>query len=140
MVVSKAIAARKLGQIDASLQIFAQYGAMFAASDPTAAPYAELAQSFTRQAGDLGFEGGVYIFQVESGTNAAIAGLRVGDIIVGIGQTVIVTASDFEAAMKALPAGVPFEVKLLRRGSGNTFALQAVQVASPPLGVGVIPI
>lgn len=139
VVVGKAIAARKLGEIETSALIFAQYGELFAAGDPTAAPYAATAQIFTRQANSLGVEGGVYLFQVEPGSNAAAAGMQVGDIIIAIGPQTVVTATDFEAAMKALPQGAPFELTILRR-EGERFTRQTFQVSAPPLGVGAMPI
>src|SRR5215213_7438960 len=63
---------------------------------------------------------GAYVGRVRPETPAARAGLRAGDVIVGIDGRAVDTAGDAEAALRALPAGRPFEVAYLRDGERRT--------------------
>lgn len=78
-VVKKARSLRELGRLDEAVAAFARYGEMFSA-DPTSAQYAQVAQAFTRQIGELGVGGGVYIYGIAEGSVAQAAGLEVGDM------------------------------------------------------------
>jgi len=140
LVVAKAISLRKFGNIDAAVAAFAQYGAMFSATDDTAAQYAATAQAFTRQSVDLGVEAGMYIFQIFPDSNGARAGLQVGDIVIALNETTIADADAFRAAAQALPADRPVAVTLLRQNGSAAFERLVFDVSAPPMGIGVMPI
>jgi membrane-associated protease RseP (regulator of RpoE activity) len=59
---------------------------------------------------------GVLVVRVEAGRPAAQAGVRVGDVIVGIGQDVVETPFDLIRGVARVPAGQKLGLDLVRRG------------------------
>ncbi len=84
---------------------------------------------------------GVIVSFVESGSEAAEAGLAVGDLIFAVEADEIINIEDFRAALRALATEGPFLVRA-RRGSDTRFLLivprsgdnQAAAPAAPLTG------
>ena len=138
-VVGKAIALRKIGAIEQSVAAFKRYGEMFAASDPTAAQYSTVAQAFSPQAGALGVESAMYIYDVAAGSAGQQASLQVGDIVLTLGGLPTPNATAFEAANSQLPAG-PVMVETLRLQNDGTFTHRSLKITASPMGISVMPI
>lgn len=138
-VVGKAIALRKRGDIEQSVAAFRRYGEMFAAADPTAAQYSQVAQAFTRQAAKLGLESAVYVYDIEQGSAGQRAGLQVGDIVVEIAGQPTSNASTFEQAVSSV-SQFPFDVSIRRLLPDGTFAEQMVSIPALPMGISIMPI
>lgn len=68
--------------------------------------------------------GGVIVIKVESGSPAAMARLRPGDIITLVGGYSISTLKEFEKVVSKLPAGKPVPVRIVRNGSAGFVAIQ----------------
>jgi serine protease Do len=68
----------------------------------------------------LGVSGGVLVEAVQNG--AARDGLRVGDVILAVGNTAVNSAAQFNALSAQLPAGKPVAV-LVRRGDAGLYVL-----------------
>ena len=139
-VVGKAIVLRKRGEIDRSVAAFAQYGTMFAATDPTAAQYATTAQAFTRQSIALGVEAGQYIFNVYPDGRGKAAGLQVGDMLIALNQTVVADSAGYEAALKVLPVNQPVTATLLRLGADGSLQRMTITISQPPIGIDTMPV
>jgi serine protease Do len=77
----------------------------------------DLNQAQIRQ---LGVSGGVLVEAVSDA--AAHDGLRIGDVIVGVGNTAITSAAQFDAIGVGLPAGKQVAV-LVRRGDAGIYVL-----------------
>jgi|GEM_PF-1571500 len=140
VVVGKAIATRKLGDTERAVAAFQLYGEMFAATDPTAAQYAQVAQSFTQQIEALGVESAMYIYQVEPGSPAQQAGVQVGDIVVDLGGMPTPNASAFELAQTQLVQGRNVMLVVLRVQPDGRFARMTLTASTAPLGISVMPI
>lgn len=141
-VVVKAISLRQLGRTAEAIAAFADYGNMFAPTDPTAERYAILARHFTMQMATLGVvDGAVYLFAVEEGSQAAEAGLRVEDIIIAVNEQPVRTVPDLQALLEAAPVGEPLTLTLLRLDESALLVHTTVTVVyENPLGIGYMPI
>jgi len=80
----------------------------------TLAPIAELLRRDLRLPRDLH---GALVTALAPGGGAALAGVRVGDILVGIGQQEVADAADALRGLGALPSG-PVVLRVLRSGAG----------------------
>lgn len=140
VVVGKAIATRKSGDIERAVAAFQRYGEMFAASDPTSAQYSQVAQSFTRQVEVLGIESAMYIYQVEPGSSAQQAGIQVGDIVVDLDGTATPNANAFELAVRQLVQGRNVTLVVLRLQPDGNFARLTPTASTTPLGISAMPI
>jgi hypothetical protein len=138
-VVAKARSLRDLGRIDEAVAAFARYGDMFAA-DPGAKQYAQVAQAFTQQLGDLGIAGGAYVFGVADGSAAQSAGITTGDILIGYNGQTIVGADQATQTIQSVPAGIEVSVEWLRVDASGQLVRQQARVPSGTLGVGMMPI
>jgi putative serine protease PepD len=63
---------------------------------------------------------GVGIAQVESGSGAAAAGLKVGDVITAVGSTSVTTAEHLRAVIAAHAPGDKLSLSILRNGKTST--------------------
>ena len=140
VVVGKAIALRKRGQIADSVTAFKRYGEMFSANDPTAELYSRIAQQFTKQAEELNLEGGVYIYEIVSGDTASQVGLAVGDIIIGYGSETIATVDDYTSAVESAPQGESVKITYLRMQEDGQIHQKTVAVPKGSIGAGLMPI
>ncbi len=70
-----------------------------------------------------GLPAGIYITQVDTGSDAAFKGLTVGDILVSINGTSIATAEDLIKAVAAYKIGDPIEAVIYRDGTPYTVTL-----------------
>lgn len=139
-VVGNAISLRQLGRVQDAEQAFVKYEEMFGATDPTARLYATIAQAFTRQAGELHVQGGVYLFQVNDGA-AAAAGLRRGDIITKCGLFAVTNPNDLTEAMTNHARDPKVPVQVLRyREDTKRFDRHSMHVPTGSLGAGFMPI
>ena len=64
----------------------------------------------------LGRRAGIGVMEVVEGSPAAVAGLRAGDLIVGVGGRPVGRAGDLQGQMIGAAAGRPLEVEVLRDG------------------------
>ncbi len=64
----------------------------------------------------LRLRGGVTVNEVEAGSAAANAGIKVGDIIVQLGYSRIDTAQDYTQVIEDLPNKTPILVRFYRQG------------------------
>jgi S1-C subfamily serine protease len=62
----------------------------------------------------LGRHGAIGVMEVVEGSPAARAGLRAGDLIVGVGGRPVSRAGDLQGHMIGAPIGTPLEVEILR--------------------------
>lgn len=138
VVVGKARALRQLGKIGEAVAAFARYGEMFK-SDPVSELYSRTAQAFTIQAGNLGLEGGVYLFELEPDSGLARAGLRTGDIIVGYAGRPSSDLVELTDTLASVPFGRSVQVDFLRFEQGG-FERRRVTVRHGQLGAGLMPI
>ncbi|HXM58384.1 MAG TPA: trypsin-like peptidase domain-containing protein [Candidatus Dormibacteraeota bacterium] len=74
----------------------------------------------------LGRKGAIGVMEVVEGSPAAKAGLRPGDLIVGVGGQPVLRAGDLQGLMIGAAAGHPLEVEILR--DGRLVRLTAVPV------------
>jgi S1-C subfamily serine protease len=74
----------------------------------------------------LGRSGGIGVMEVVEGSPAAKAGLRAGDLIVGVGGRPVSRAGDLQGQMIGAPIGSPLEVEILR--DSRLMRLNAVPV------------
>ena len=65
---------------------------------------------------------------VEDDSPAAAAGLKAGDLVVGIGGFTVAGVGDFYRARFELPVDAPVEIKVLRDGREITLAVTPVAV------------
>jgi S1-C subfamily serine protease len=149
IVVAKAISLRQLGRTEDAVAAFGQYGQLFTAADPTAAPYAATAQAFTRQMDEVGVvDGAVYIFTLHANSPARAAGVQVGDIIVALDAQPVRSVSDYQDAIEGAASGVPVTLDVVRMQQGGTFQQLPITIDVPAnteawpglLGLGVMPI
>ena len=70
-----------------------------------------------------GLPAGIYITQVDTGSDAAVKGLTVGDILVSVNGTSIATAEDLIKAVAAYKIGDPIEAVIYRDGTPYTITL-----------------
>lgn len=70
-----------------------------------------------------GLPAGIYITQVDTGSDAAIKGLTVGDILVSVNGTSIASAEDLIKAIAAYKIGDPIEAVIYRDGNPYTITL-----------------
>jgi S1-C subfamily serine protease len=64
----------------------------------------------------LGRRGAIGVMEVVEGSPAAVAGLRAGDLIVGVGGQPVSRAGDLQGYMVGAAIGRPLEVEILRDG------------------------
>lgn len=89
--------------------------------------------------------GGVLVTRVAAHSPAEEAGIRKGDVILGLGPLFVPSSLDFYEALLAYPAGSPLTLTVLRRGrvrklpltTGVLNAQRACQTARRILGVAV---
>ena len=67
---------------------------------------------------------GVYVTSVNSGSNAAKAGFKVGDIITGVNNTEVKSTSELKAAIKKLSVGDKVKFTVYRSGQKGTIEMQ----------------
>jgi S1-C subfamily serine protease len=130
VVSAKAITFRQSGYIEEAIATFAAYGRMFAATDPTAEGYSQIAQKFTRQIESLGVKGGVYIYEVIAGGSAEREGLEVGDIIIRYNDRSIANMQDFKVAKEGAAQNTSLKVVYLRL-EGKKFRKYTKTVDNP---------
>lgn len=141
VVVGKAIALRKRGQISESITAFKRYGEMFTSSDPTAAQYSHTAQIFVRSSQDLNVEGGMYIYKILNGDIADKVGLQTGDIIIKYGGVYTATAASFIEAQRNSNIGKSVEISYLRLQDNGAFVQQSIEVnGGKDIGAELMPI
>jgi transcriptional regulator with XRE-family HTH domain len=142
VVVGKAITLRQFGRIEDAVAAFDQYAEMFAADDPTAIQYAQIARQFTLQMKTLGIvEGAVYVYEVAPGSAAAHAGVTVGDILVELAGQPTPRMEAMTAALEAVTTAETIEVVVLRwEADGRFRRLSLTLDGPPPLGIGFMPI
>lgn len=140
VVVGKARALRELGRIGEAAGAFARYGDMFAEVDPGARDYARTAQQFTQQIGQLGLEGGVYVFEVIEDGAAAAAGLSVGDIITSYAGKKTPGVVELSQHLHDAPAGQVVTIEYLRLRASGAFERRIARVPTGPLGAGLMPV
>lgn len=142
VVVGKAISLRQFGRIEDAVAAFDQYAEMFAADDPTAIQYAQIARQFTLQMKTLGIvEGAVYVYEVAPGSAAAHAGVTVGDILVELAGQAIPHMPALEAALATMASAETLDIVVLRWDADGRFhRLSLTLNGSPPLGIGFMPI
>lgn len=66
---------------------------------------------------------GAYVYSIESGSCADIAGLKVGDIITSLDGAAITTSEELKAAVKQHSAGDTVDVIVYRSGESTTLSL-----------------
>lgn len=141
-VVAKAISLRQLGRTAEAVAAFAQYGELFAATDPTAEQYATVARHFTVQMATLGvIDGAVYLFAVEEKSRAAQADLQVGDIVIAVNEQPVSTVPDLQKLLETMPVGEPLTLTLLRLNDRAFFIRETITIIyEKPLEIGYMPI
>ncbi|SFX62312.1 DegQ family serine endoprotease [Marinospirillum alkaliphilum] len=72
-------------------------------------------------------ENGVQVVEARSGSPAAQAGIRQGDVLVSIGGQDIRSPAQFAELVKKLPANQSIAVRLMRRGSPQFVALRIAE-------------
>ena len=72
---------------------------------------------------------GAVVMSVVPGTGAATAGIKQGDVIVGINGTTIASAQDVASIISSLHPGDVIEVKLVR---GTTTITKSVELGTSP--------
>jgi putative serine protease PepD len=72
----------------------------------------------------LASEGAARIQSVSDGTPAARAGLRAGDVVVGVDGSAITTGAELRAAIDAKQPGDTVQLRIRRAGSERTIAVK----------------
>ena len=72
---------------------------------------------------------GVYVYSVDSGSNAQEAGFRSGDYIQSIQGTVIGSEAEFNAVLDQYEIGDTIEITVIRSKQGKTFSLTLAEYA-----------
>ncbi len=139
-VLGKARAMRQLGYQAEAIELFAKYGDLFSRTDPTARTFSEIAQQFTRQAERLGVAGGMYIYEVVPDSPAAKAGLRAGDILVGLGPEAVTEQKELDAARRKYLPDAEVEVTYLRGDASGELSVQTTRLSNGPMGLRMMPI
>ncbi len=67
---------------------------------------------------------GVYVTSVNSGSNAAKAGFKVGDIITAVNSTEVKSTTELKAAIKKLSVGDKVKFTVYRSGQKGTISMQ----------------
>ena len=75
----------------------------------------------------LSVKEGAYVVQVTSGTPAADAGIKEGDVIVQIGDATIKDTADVQAAVRSHRPGDSVQVVVDRKGDRHTFDAKLVE-------------
>jgi len=81
---------------------------------------------------DLAVESGVVVLSIEGNSPVQRAGLREGDVIVGLGSKPVGGIDDLHRLLSDLPAGVSTEVTVLRRTEKLVIALVPEESAPTP--------
>ena len=87
----------------------------------------ELAKAF-----DLDINKGVLISSVEPGSTADQAGLKLGDVVIGINDRVVEDTADLRNAIGVLRAGADVKLKLVREGKKRTITARIEAPALQP--------
>lgn len=69
---------------------------------------------------------GVYIYDIQQDSPAFIAGIKSGDIIIGLNNNTVIDTSDFANQLKQFYAGQSIRVQIFRPDENNTVTLTAV--------------
>jgi S1-C subfamily serine protease len=64
---------------------------------------------------DLGAESGVVVLSIENDSPAQRAGIREGDVIIGLGGKTVAGIDDLHRLLTDIPAGARIELVVLRR-------------------------
>jgi predicted metalloprotease with PDZ domain len=123
-----------------AIELFAKYGDLFSAEDPTARRFSEIAQQFTRQAERLGVAGGMYIYEVVPNSPAAKAGLRPGDILVGLGPEAVTEQKQLDAAGEKYLPDAEVKVTYLRADASGELSAHTTHLSNGPMGLRMMPI
>ncbi len=67
---------------------------------------------------------GAYVEEVQAGSPGAAAGLRSGDVVVGVGGLRVASREDVTTAIYSVAAGSPLTLHVERDGVGRTFELR----------------
>jgi chaperonin cofactor prefoldin len=140
VVVGKARTLRQFGRIAEAVAAYARYADLFSASDPTAKQFSHIACQFTMQIEELGVTGGLYAYEINSGSVAEQAGIRVGDILVSYAAHATPEQENLMDALKAVPKGEPVRAEFLRLGESGQFEQFAVKLPAGSVGAGLMPI
>jgi tetratricopeptide (TPR) repeat protein len=134
-VAGKAVTRRSIGQTAAAIQGFQEFGQRFPDALPDTARYVATACLFTEQIQILQVSGGVYIYQIDLGSEADQAGLKTGDIITHCGHKPVVNPTELFQAISATPTQQNLHISVLRCHPNQQFTMQAVTVFDRPLGI-----
>jgi Do/DeqQ family serine protease len=74
------------------------------------------------------FGNGVLITRVFSGSPAAAAGMRAGDVLTKVGQLPVGSADQYRAAIMSLTVGTNVVVSAVRRGQNDTYTIKASEL------------
>jgi S1-C subfamily serine protease len=113
---------------------------MFAATDQTAKQYANTARQFTSQLDLLDVRGGVYVFEINPGSTAQLAGVKVGDIIIEYDHQKITDMAIFVEDVKSAQTADTVQISWLRLNAQNKFDRYSKTLPGGSLGVGAMPI
>lgn len=71
-------------------------------------------------------EQGVYIYEIQQDSPAALAGIKSGDIIIALNNNSVIDSSDFANQLREFYAGQSIRIQIFRPDENNTFTLTAV--------------
>ena len=140
VVVGKARTLRQFGRIAEAVAAYARYADLFSATDPTAKQFSQVACQFTMHIEELGVTGGLYAYEVNAGSMAEQADIRVGDILVSYALHPTPEQRSLMEALKAVPKGDPVRAEWLRLGASGQFERFVVKLPAGSMGAGLMPI
>lgn len=137
-MLSKARRLRYSGRTKEALAAYSGYEDRFGAVYPSVHNYITAVQAFTIQKESIGFNGGVYIYEIMPEGAARKAGLDAGDIIVAYAGERTESTGDFTAVRSGIIQGEPAEIDYLRMDGAGHFQKKEVTVPHDVLGVKIM--
>lgn len=129
---------RYLGRTEEALAAYSRYADRFEAVYPSTRNYITAVQAFTLQKEIIGYQGGVYIYDILPEGTARKAGLDVGDIIVAYADHRTESTRSFVTAHSGVTPGTPVWIKFLRMDAAGHFLEKEATISHDVLGVKIM--
>ena len=137
-ILDEARRLRYLGRKEEALAAYSRYADRFEEVYPSTRNYITAVQAFTIQNEIIGYQGGVYIYDILPGGTARKAGLDVGDIIVAYADHRTVSTRSFVTAHSGVVPGKTARINFLRMDAAGHFVVKEVTIAHDVLGIKIM--